>query len=187
MAKSPEEMAQSMLLNLPEKTGKPLDEWLKILGASGLEKHGQMVKLLKSEHGVTHGFANLIAHYALKAGKAPESADDLVEAQYTGPKAGLRPIYDALIEMAQDFGDDVEISPKKTYVSLRRNKQFALIKPSTKTRMDLGINLGGSVAATERLQDAGSLGMVSHKVGLTEAQQADDELRGWLRQAYEQA
>jgi predicted transport protein len=186
MAKSPEEMAASMRANIPEKTGRTLEEWRAIVGASGLEKHGQIVKLLKSEHGVTHGFANLIAHEVRGSSALQAGGDELIDAQYAASKAALRPIYDALAKAVADFGEDVELSPKKTYVSLRRSKQFGLIKPSTRTRVDLGINLK-EAAATARLQPAGSLGMVSHKVALASVDEVDDELVGWLRQAYAQA
>ena len=71
MAKSPEEMAQSMIENMPEKTGKSLPEWIGVCRAAGLEKHGEIVKLLKSEHGITHGYANLIAHKSKEGGQAP--------------------------------------------------------------------------------------------------------------------
>lgn len=183
---SPEEMAQAMIDNMKEKTGRSKEEWLPLVRASGLEKHGQILKWLKSEHSVTHGFASLIAHLALAEGQDAPSETDLVDAQYAGAKAGLRPIYDALVQATGEFGDDVEVSPKKTYVSLRRSKQFAILKPSTKTRFDLGINLGDA-PETERLQPAGSMGMVSHKVALAEVGQVDAEVIGWLRQAYERA
>ena len=184
MAKSPEEMAQSMIDNLPEKTGKSLEEWLNITRAAGLDKHGQIVKMLKTDHGMTHGYANLVAAKTLETGPAATEAD-LVGAQYSGPKADLRPIYDALLGEVERFGDDVEISPKKTYVSLRRDKQFGLIQPSTKTRVDVGINLKG-VEPTDRLEASGSFNaMVSHRVRLTDKGQVDSELIGWLRRAYE--
>ena len=187
MAKTPQEMAAAMLTNLPEKTGRTLGEWRTLVGASGLEKHGQIVKFLKAEHGVTHGFANLIAH-EVRGSSALQAQDEgaLVDAQYAGPKAALRPIYEALAAAVADFGDDVALSPKKTYVSLRRSKQFGLVKPSTRTRVDVGINLEGA-DATDRLQPAGSLGMVSHKVALSATSEVDDELLGWLRQAYEKS
>jgi predicted transport protein len=186
MAKSPEEMAASMIQNLPEKTGKSLDEWLKITRTSGLDKHGQIVKMLKSDHGMTHGFANLVAMKTLQSGKEP-SQTDLVATQYSGPKGDLRPIYDALIAAVEKFGDDVEISPKKTYVSLRRSKQFGIVQPSTRTRVDVGINLKGT-EPNDRLEAAGSFNaMVSHRVRITEKSQVDKEVVGWLRQAYEVA
>lgn len=185
MAKTPEEMAASMIANLEDKTGKDLAGWLEITKASGLEKHGQIVKLLKSEHGMTHGYANLVAHETLSGGQAQPTVNDLVENQYSGAKADLRPVYDSLIVEISKFGPDLEIAPKKTYVSLRRNKQFGLIQPSTKTRVDVGINLKGS-EPTERLEPSGSFNaMVSHRVRLSGADEVDSELIGWLKAAYD--
>lgn len=185
MAKSPEEMAAAMKANLKEKTGRDLAAWVKVVKASGLEKHGAMVKLLKGEHGLTHGYANLVAHEALNAG-AP-AADDPVAAQYAGPKAGLRPIYDALADAVRGFGDDVEFAPKKAYVSLRRSKQFALVQPSTKTRVDVGVKLRDA-APEGRLEASGSFNaMVTHRVRVESPAEVDAELVGWLRRAYDEA
>jgi len=187
MAKSPEAMAQAMIANLKEKTGKTLEQWLKVVGRSGLEKHGEIVKHLKTEHGVTHGFANLIVHKAREQSAPASSGDDLVEAQYAGAKSGLRPIYDKLAESVEGFGNDVEMAPKKSYVSLRRNKQFGLIQPSTRTRVDVGINLKG-VEPAGRLEASGSFNaMVSHRVRLESVDEVDDAVLDWLRQAYERA
>ena len=71
----------------------------------------------------------------------------MVETQYGGPKSELRPIYEALVKAMSKFGPDVETAPKKAYVSFRRSKQFAIVQPSTKTRVDVGINLKGQPAA----------------------------------------
>src|SRR5262245_12607331 len=135
MAKSPEEMKAAMIAGLKEKTGKSLAEWLQILRASGKSKHKEFVTLLKTDHGLTHGYANMIALQALGSDShTADQTDDLVAAQYAGPKAGLRPIYDAVLAAVAKFGSDVEVSPKKAYVSLRRSKQFAIVQPSTGTR-----------------------------------------------------
>ena len=100
-------------------------------------------------------------------------------------KADLRPIYDALVAAARKLGKDVDSSPKKSYVSLRRNKQFGIIQPSTMTRVDVGINLKG-VDPTDRLEASGSFNaMVSHRVRITDKSQVDSDLFDWLRQAYE--
>ncbi len=188
MPASPEEMAAAMIQNMPEKTGKTLEEWLKISKASGLTKHGQILKFLKTEHGMTHGFASLVAHKTLETdAESVAATTNLVDAQYSGPKENLRPIYDAIESAVKDFGGDVEISPKKAYVSLRRKKQFAIVQPSTKTRVDVGVNMKGA-EATERLENSGSFNaMVSHRVRVTEASQVDDELQGWLKTAYDAA
>ncbi len=183
MAKSPEEQLKSMIENMPAKTGKSLTDWLAIVASTDLEKHGQIVKFLKTDHGMTHGFANLVALQALEA--ATGGAPDLLGDQYE-KKPDLRPIYDALVAAVGDFGD-AEVSVKKTYVSLRRNKQFAILQPSTKTRFDVGINLKG-VDPTERLEASGNFnGMVSHRVRVHSVDEIDAELLGWLKGAYELA
>jgi hypothetical protein len=82
----------------------------------------------------------------------------------------------------------VEVSPKKTYVSLRRSKQFALVQPSTADRLDLGLNLKG-VAATGRLEPSGSFNaMCTHRVRLgAEYGGVDAAVRKWLQRAYDAA
>lgn len=177
----------TMEANILAKTGQPVSHWVKLARAQKLEKHGQIVKYLKSEHGITHGYANLIAHGALQSAAAHQDDGDLIAAQYAGNKASLKPIYDKLMKAIEKFGSDVEVAPKKAYVSLRRKKQFALIQPSTKTRMDVGINLKGKPPAG-RLEASGSFNaMVSHRVKLESAADANAEVVAWLKEAYEAA
>jgi len=179
-----EDATATMIANLPEKTGKPLEAWLKLVAKSKLAKHGEIVSMLKAEHGVGHGFANLIAHKALASDAGSQDGEDLVAAQYSGAKAVLKPIHDKLVKVIEAFGDDVELSPKKAYVSLRRSKQFGLIQPSTATRLDVGLVLKG-VAPSGRLEAAGSWNaMVTHRVKLSSAADVDTELKAWLKAAY---
>ncbi len=173
----------TQLSNIVAGTGTSLDEWVARIEerrATG-ERHGALVAWLKSEHGLTHGNANTLVHAAAKA-SAP--APDLVEAQYAGVKAGLRPVYDRLVEVAVTLGADVEVAPKKTCVSLRRTKQFAVLTPSTRTRLDLGLVLKG-------VQPEGRLlamsGMCTHKIALASVDEVDDEVLRWLREAYERS
>jgi hypothetical protein len=183
---SPDEATLTMIGNYKEKTGKTLEEWVAIAMASGLVRHRDILNLMKDQYGMTYGYANLVALKTIES-LAPPASDDPLEMQYSGDKTGLRPIYDALIAAVSRFGDDVEISPKKTYVSLRRKKQFAIVQPSTATRVDVGINLSG-VAAGERLGASGSFNsMVSHRVRISALDEVDGELLGWLKQAYDQA
>lgn len=184
---TPEEATATMIANMPEKTGKPLETWLKIVARSKLGKHGDIVKMLKADHGMGHGFANLVAHKALASDAGSADAGDLLAAQYAGPKAALKPIYDKLVGLIEGFGRDVEFSPKKAYVSVRRSKQFALIQPSTATRLDLGVNLRG-VTPTQRLEASGSFNaMVSHRIRLSSAADVDAAVKAWLKQAYDMA
>jgi hypothetical protein len=183
MAKADEEL-QNMIRNLEEKTGKSLDQWIVVAKKGRGTKHGEIVKHLK-ENGLTHGYANLVAHSMLQSAAVHADEGDLIESQYAGPKAALRPIYDKLMAEVSAFGDDVEVAPKKAYVSLRRKKQFAIVQPSTATRLDVGINLKGT-PAKGRLEESGSFNaMVSHRVRLASASDVDKELVGWLKKAYE--
>jgi Domain of unknown function (DUF5655)/Domain of unknown function (DUF4287) len=186
MAKSPEAMKAAMIAGLKDKTGKTLEQWLVILRDSTLTKHKELVSLLKEKHGLTHGFANMIALQALQTdGHTAGDSEALVEAQYAGAKTALRPIYEALLAAVCKFGNDVEVSPKKAYVSLRRNKQFAIIQPSTANRVDVGINLKGT-APQARLEASGSFNaMVSHRIRLAGPADVDAELLKWLKAAYD--
>lgn len=181
------EQLATMEANILAKTGHPVSHWVKLAKAQKLDKHGQIVKYLKSEHGITHGYANLIAHEALQSAAGHQAEDVLVAAQYAGDKSALKPIYEKLVQAIKKFGPDVEVAPKKTYVSLRRKKQFALIQPTTKARLDVGINLKGKAPAG-RLEASGSFNaMVSHRVKLESAADANAELIGWLKEAYQAA
>ena len=178
----------TMIKNLEEKTGKTLAQWVTVVKGLGPKKHGEIVSFLKETHEMGHGYANLVAHSAAGlVGEDAASGDDLVAAQYAGEKAALKPMYDQLIRAITTFGKDVEVSPKKTYVSLRRSKQFALIQPTTKTRLDVGLNLKG-VAPSGRLEASGSFNaMCTHRVRLESADQIDKALTTWLKEAYEKA
>ena len=174
---------KTMIENMPEKTGKSLDQWKSLLASKSFVKHSEAVNFLKREHGVTHGYANTIVSLSKDEGKSEE---DLVTAQYKG-KETLLPIYEKLLAVVREFGPDVQVVPKKTTVSLVRKKQFALIKPATKTRIDLGLKLREK-EPDGRLEGSGPFGtMCTHRVRLTEADQVDTELRDWLDAAYNQA
>ena len=79
-----------------------------------------------------------------------------------------------------------EMVPKKGYVSLRRQRQFAMIGPATNTRVEIGLN-GHDLEGTARLEQQPPGGMCHFKVKLTDAAQVDDELIAWIRQAYDTA
>lgn len=176
----------TQLKNIEMRTGKTLAQLNAIVARSGLSKHGQVRDMLKKDLGMGHGDANLIAtlYFRSKEPAAAPGADPL-EDIYAGPKAGLRPIHDRLMAAIRKFGL-FEFAPKKDYVSLRRKKQFAMIGPGTKTRVDVGINMKG-VAATGRLVALPPGGMCQYRVSLTDAKEVDAELVGWIRQAYDGA
>ena len=180
-------MWHSVDAGLKAKTGRGLDEWVKLARSTGLSKHMALVDHLKSAEGLTHGYANSIALKAFGSDASAIGGEALLAAMFAGPKAELKPIYDRLVAIARDFGGDLELAPKKGYVSLRRSKQFAILQPSTKDRFDVGINLKG-IEPTGRLEPSGSFNaMVSHRVRIGSIEQVDEELVGWLRAAFERA
>lgn len=172
--------------NLTEKTGKSLDEWKVLLATKNFGKHGEIMTYLKSECGISHGYANLIALKFREADAGSSNADDLVAQQYKG-KESLLPIYDALHHFISKLGADVDVAPKKAAVSFRRKRQFALVQPSTKTRIDLGLKFSAR-PHQGRLETSGPFGtMCTHRVQLTDFSQVDDELFAFIRDAYNEA
>lgn len=178
---------KTMIDNLHKNSGKTLEQWIEIVKKSGFDKHGEVIQFLKEKHGFTHGFANLVAHKAKgsDAGSAANT-DDLIEKQYEG-KETLRPIYDQLLAQIQTFGDDVEIAPKNAYVSLRRKKQFAIIQPSTKTRLDIGLNIK-DFAPTGQLEAGGSWNaMCTHRIRIEKIEDLNAAIYDWAKLAYDSA
>ena len=187
----PAKALATQLANIEKRTGKSLAQFAQILKASGLAKHGELRDFLKSEFAMGHGDANTLVHHVL-ASAAPAGAaatasdlDGVVAGLYAGPKAALRPIHDRLMAAIATFGE-FEIAPKKTYVSLRRKKQFAMIGPATQTRVEVGLNMKGA-AASGRLVAMPPGGMCSHMVKLTTEAEADAEVIAWIRQAFDAA
>lgn len=184
---TPEEMLQTMIGNMPEKTGKSLEEWHQLLRQTGLEKHGELMKILKGDHGVSHGFANTIAQLYLKPellGPKTDSEDTL-DSELLKGKEDISEVFQKAKSMFEAIKGDVEFAYKKTYISLRTpKKQFALLQPSTKTRVDIGLNLKG-VEPEGLVEAAGSWNtMVSHRIKVSNT----DELNGlqsWLQKAYD--
>lgn len=171
---------------LLEKTGKPLDHWIKIVKESKIEKHMAIIEFLKSEYSFTHGFANFVSLKTRKSDAGSIENTDLLTNQYQG-KEQLIPIYETLLSKINGFGKDITITPKKDSVSCIRKKQFALIKPATKTRIDLGLKLKGK-EITERLENSGPFGtMCTHRVKLSTVDEIDSELVNWLQEAYQKA
>jgi predicted transport protein len=177
---------QTMLDNMKEKTGHSLDEWKAIIAKKKFAKHGEIVKFLKEEHKVTHGYASEIALKALASDAASAAdTDDLLENQYKG-KESLRPFYEKLVKEIQKFGGEFEIAPKKTYVSLKRKKQFIILNPASKTRFEIGFNLKG-VEPKGKLEAEKPNGICSHKINLASITEIDKEVIDWIRMAFDKA
>lgn len=180
---------ETQLKNIEKRTGKSLAELTTVIKESGLTKHGEIRQWAIDRFGLGYGDANSLAHYINQSSAVHDvkaralTNEDVVNEFYAGPKAALRPIHDRVMAEIETFGD-FEISPKKTYLSLRRKRQFAMVGPATKTRVEVGLNMKG-VEPTERLILLPPGGMCNYKVNLSSADQVDAELIAWLRTAYD--
>ena len=187
-------MVKQWIHTLTEKTGKNLDEWLELIRREAPADIKERREWLKQEYNLGTNTARWLADRA--AGKGAEEGDDdayleaaegYVEAMFAGSKAGLRPIYDALLKLGRSQGSDVKACPCKTIVPLYRQHVFVQIKPSTRTRIDFGLALKDT-KATGRLIDTGGLAKgdrITHRFEITSLDDIDDEVKQWLRKAYE--
>jgi hypothetical protein len=187
-------MVQKTLGQLKEKTGRDFDEWIAFIHKEGPPTEKERRAWLKEAHGLGTNYAWWLAERA--EGKGEEDGDPAaylraaagyVEAMYAGPKAALRPIHDRILELAFTLGDDVKVCPCKTIVPLYRNHVFAEIKPTTRTRIDLGFALGDA-KATGRLIDTGGYAKkdrITHRIPLASVADIDDEVTRWLNAAYD--
>lgn len=178
-------MEDASVRNLHKLTGKTLDEWIEIVKQSGLNTEKEQAAWLKQEHNIGTNTAGWIAERA--AGKGNEyHPDEYVEKMYAA-KPQLRPIYDSLLELAFSLGPDVNVAPCSTMVPFRRKYVFAQVKPTTKTRVDLGLALKDT-PPNKLLIDTDGLAKgdrITHRIELTSTHDITDEVIGWLRKAYD--
>jgi predicted transport protein len=196
---------QTQIRNIEAEYGRSMDEWTELIRASGLSRHGQIVAMLKQDHGLSHGSANRVALVVLAAlepdgsssaagglggsGESPSGATTGVTdpaQQLYADRPALRPIHDRLITEITSLGPDIEIVPKKGYLSLRRRTQFAMIKPAAR-HIDLGLILPNT-PVTDRFESAATWNaMFSHRVRVRSNDDVDAELTTWIGRAYARA
>jgi predicted transport protein len=182
-------MRTAIVENLLDKTGRSIRQWAELVRAkapAGSRK--ERIAWLQREHAIGHGQASVIVDWVDRPEvfEEPDPAT-LVESMLKG-REPIRPILTRLASIIEELGSDVKVEPRQTYVAFARVRQFALLQPSTATRLDVGLVLPDA-AETPRLRPAGSFGSgrISHRVSLAHEDEIDDELTGWLRDAYDVA
>ncbi|MBK8823317.1 MAG: DUF4287 domain-containing protein [Anaerolineales bacterium] len=184
-----DQAVQTQIDNIQKKTGKTLAELSVIAKKSGLAKHGELRDMFKEKLGLGHGDANALVHaiFASDGTRAADgkSGDAVLDEIYSGAKAGFRVIHEKLMKEINTFGE-FEIVPKKGYVSLRRKKQFAMIGPKTNTRFEVGIN-AKDLKKNARLLEQPKGSMCNYIVNVSDAQEVNSELIGWIKSAFEGA
>lgn len=186
-------MFQRMLGSLKEKTGRTLEEWIKFVEKEGPSAEKERREWLKAKHGLGINYAWWIAERSVGKGDDGgeetylQQAEEHVEKMYSGAKENLRPIYDGLLTLGRSMGKDVKVSPCQTMVPFYRNHVFAQIKPTTRTRIDLGLALKDT-KTPKRLIDTGGLAKkdrITHRIEITSLKDIDAEVKKWLTTAYE--
>jgi hypothetical protein len=185
----------TQLKNIQARTGKSIAELHAAIAASGATKHGEQRGWLMAQFKLGYGDANTVVRFIdqpmpdLGGGppptEVPAADQDPLAAIYTGAKADLRALHDAVMSQIKTFGAFDE-APKKTYISLRRRKQFAMMGPATKDSVEIGLNAKDLPAhARLKVQPPGS--MCNATTRITSAAEVDTQLTNWLRQAYDAA
>jgi hypothetical protein len=185
---SPDDMMSAVNESLAARTGRSLDEWLSLVESSGIDPLDQNAvrRWLRTEHGVPQNSQWAVADAAARAaGWVRPTVEEYVDSQYTGAKAALRPIYDAIAALAVSLGDDVTVEGRSTYVPFVRARQFAAVAAAARDRVDLGLRFT-SPPTGGRLVAAKAPGQATHRVALRSVDEVDDEVAGWLAAAYAQ-
>ena len=187
-------MVQKWVQELTQKTGRSLEEWIVLTQKSGPRTEKERREWLKKEHKLGSNSAAWIAGRLEGKGTEEDSQDaylktaaEWVEAQYSGPRAALGPLYEQLLALGFSLGKDVKACPCKTMVPLYRNHVFAQIKPSTNTRIDLGFALG-NMKTPKRLIDTGGYekkDRITRRIEIKSKADIDGEMKRWMKKAYE--
>jgi len=187
-------MTQKWIAELKQKTGRSLEEWITFIEKSGPKDEKARRDWLKTEHGLGTNYASFLVDQAegrrLEFGDPDDylnAAEGYVEQMFSGGKAALRPIYDALLKVGLKVGKEAKACPCQTIVPLYRKHVFAQIKPTTRTRIDFGFALG-DMKAKGRLIDTGGFAKkdrITHRIEITSLKDIDDEVKHWLKVAYD--
>ena len=187
-------MTQKWIAELKQKTGRTLDEWLRLIKKEGPPTENDRRDWLKTKYGLGTNNASWMAERSIGKGEElgdPDhylrAAEKYVEEMFAGKKEPLRPIYHALLKLGLGIGKEAKACPCQTIVPLYRSHVFAQIKPTTQTRIDLGFALG-NMKTPKRLIDTGGYAKkdrITHRFEITSAKDIDDELQRWLKVAYD--
>lgn len=188
MPHSPAGMLQAIRRNMADRTGRTVEEWAELVRKDGPSGTKPRVAWLRARHRLGGPTATVVVAEAEGTDLLAEyeEGDALVEAMFRGPKAALRPAFEAALRAAKALGRDVRPSARKTYLTLARKRQFAVLQPSTGTRLDVGLVLRG-VKPQGRLRAAGNVGggRVTHAIACARARDVDAFVRRWLKAAYD--
>lgn len=185
VALSSQEMEQKIIDAMKDETGATVKTWSTRLKKCGFEKRNDMIKWLKSEHGLKHNYAAVAVGMHLNGGK-PVYADsgNLLDNQLKG-KDAMRPLYGAVEKAVLKWNPKVEVHPTKTYVSFRGKREFAVAAIKAK-EIRVGFDLGDAPFAgkLEKAKSLGAMPRIGHMLVVKEKSDIGAELTKSLKSAW---
>ena len=110
-------MMAAVTSSMRDRTGRTLEEWVEAVRTSGVDPldQNEVRKWLKAEHGVPQNSQWAIAfETAEQSGWVEPTVEQYIDQQYSGPKAALRPIFDAARRLIEELGTDVRVEGRGT-------------------------------------------------------------------------
>jgi hypothetical protein len=171
---------------LHEQTGADVDTWNERIRAEAPDDE-QGLRDWLDERGV-HGYPQtlLVMERFGWPDFLQKTDEELVEGQYAD-RAHLRAVLDRILQVVHDRHPEVEVAARKGYVPLHTpRRQFAVVKATTKSRVDLGLRLDGR-DPDGRLVAAKGLAneTINVRVPLTSADEVDAEVVALLDEAWQ--
>jgi hypothetical protein len=186
--KSWQQMREWCARLLESRTGQGVAAWNeRIAAATRQNRAGEQAlrKWLSAEDVTGYAQALLVWETFGYPGFLVADAEELIGRQYAD-RPQLRPVFDAVLAALPDLPGPVTVQARGTLVSLvSPRRTFAVLKPTTKSRVDLGLRLD-TTQPGGRIQPARDLGQATVRIPLTTPGDVDDDVRAWLAQAYDQ-
>jgi hypothetical protein len=169
---------------LEKESGRTFDAWVELAKKKGPKERKALSSWFRKEHG--HSMMN--AHWlsgAVVGGEDYGDPETLVDALYSGEKAALRPLHEAVVDVLLTLGDDVTVTSCKTMVPAYRKHVFAELAPvADGVRVQMSLGEEPFAGRLERSANRMPGERLTHSVTVRAKKDVDAALKRWLGQAY---
>lgn len=185
MARENQRYEQEFIATAKEKTGKDVPEWMAVVKGSHLDKMSVIVKWLKETHKLNHSQAAFIAGIYLNDGQPVYDYERLFANLFAG-KDTLLPLYCALEDRLKTVVPEAVCVPTKTYISIEGKRCFACATMTSKN-IRVGLDLGDKPfdSYVQKARSLGAMPNLTHMIEVNQTTDVNDELIGYVRQAYD--
>lgn len=146
MALGPKQMGEAIIRNMKAKTGRSIEGWIDVVSSTNLREKKEVMEFLKKEQGLGHFQAQKVFEHFL-------GSDD-----YANPNAFVDQLFSSkqtreLYEFAKskilEIDKGINVQPCQTYIPFYGKNQFALLAPSGKDALVLGLHLPDEGTSSE--------------------------------------